>query len=270
MTNSFRIGVAGCAGRMGQMLVRAIATTEGCAIAGGTEAPGGAGIGKDLGEIAGIGAKGIRIGDDPAALFAVSDAVLDFTAPAATMKHIALAKARNVVHVIGTTGLSSEQESTLRDAAKTTRIVYAGNMSLGVTLLAAVTERVASILGPKDWDVEIVEMHHNKKVDAPSGTALLLGAAAAKGRGVDLAKVSDRVRDGHTGARQAGHIGFAALRGGNVTGDHTVIFAGENERIELTHRSSSREIYARGAVRAALWARDQPAGIYSMRDVLGL
>jgi 4-hydroxy-tetrahydrodipicolinate reductase len=269
MTNTCRIGVAGCAGRMGQTLVRAIAGTEGCVLSGGTEAPGGAAIGKDLGEVAGIGAKGIVIGTDAEALFAASDAVLDFTAPAATMKHSALAAARKVVHVIGTTGLSPDQESVLREAAKTTRVVYAGNMSTGVTLLAAVTEKVASILGI-DWDIEIVEMHHNKKVDAPSGTALLLGNAAAKGRGVDLAQVSDRARDGHTGAREPGHIGFAALRGGNVVGDHTVIFATENERIELTHKAAGREIYARGAVRAAIWASAKPPGLYSMRDVLGL
>ncbi len=269
MSNVCRIGVAGCAGRMGQMLVRAIAATEGCALAGGTEAPGGPALGKDLGELAGIGARGIVVGTDPAALFAQSDAVLDFTAPAATLRHAALAAERNVVHVIGTTGLSAEQEATLREAGKKTRIVYAGNMSTGVTLLAAVTEKVASILGI-DWDIEIVEMHHNKKVDAPSGTALLLGASAAKGRGVDLAEVSDRVRDGHTGARKPGHIGFAALRGGNVVGDHTVIFATENERIELTHKAAGREIYARGAVRAAMWASAKPPGVYSMRDVLGL
>ena len=269
MTKTCRIGVAGCAGRMGQMLVRAIAATEGCVVSAGTEAPGGAAIGKDLGEVAGIGARGVVIGTDPEALFAASDAVLDFTAPAATMKHAALAAARGVIHVVGTTGLAAEQEARLREAARTTRVVYAGNMSTGVTLLAAVTEKVASILGI-DWDIEIVEMHHNKKVDAPSGTALLLGSSAAKGRGVDLAQVSDRVRDGHTGARKPGHIGFAALRGGNVVGDHTVIFATENERIELTHKAAGREIYARGAVRAAMWAGAKPPGLYSMRDVLGL
>jgi 4-hydroxy-tetrahydrodipicolinate reductase len=254
---------------MGQMLVRAIASTEGCALAGGIEAPGGGALGKDLGEVAGIGAAGVKIGDDPAALLASCDAVLDFTVPAATLKHASLAAERKIVHVVGTTGLSPEQVKQLEGFARRTPIVFAPNMSVGVNLLMALTERVASILGT-DWDIEIMEIHHNKKVDAPSGTALGLGEAAAKGRKVDLAKVARRARDGLTGPRRAGDIGFAALRGGNITGDHTVIFAGENERIELTHKSASREIYARGAVRAAVWARGKAPGIYTMRDVLGL
>lgn len=263
------IGVAGAAGRMGQMLVRAIATTAGVRLAGAVEAPGHPALGGDAGALAGIGAAGITIGDDPAALFAACDAVLDFTAPAASLKHAALAAAHRVIHVVGTTGLEAEQVEALRGHAARTPIVFAPNMSVGVNLLMALTERVASILGP-DWDIEILEIHHNKKADAPSGTALGLGEAAAKGRKVALAAVAQRVRDGITGPRRAGDIGFAVLRAGNVTGDHTVIFAGENERIELTHRSASREIYARGAVRAALWARGKPPGLYSMRDVLGL
>jgi 4-hydroxy-tetrahydrodipicolinate reductase len=269
MSNICRIGVAGAAGRMGQMLVRAIATTEGAQLAGGIEAPGSTALGKDLGEVAGIGPQGATIGNDPGALFAACDAVLDFTVPAASLKHAALAAERKVVHVVGTTGLEPDQVKELRDFAGRTAIVFAPNMSVGVNLMMALTERVASILGP-EWDIEILEIHHNKKVDAPSGTALGLGEAAAKGRKVELAKVAQRVRDGITGVRRSGDIGFAALRGGNVTGDHTVIFAGENERIELTHKSASREIYARGAVRAALWARGKPPGLYTMRDVLGL
>ncbi|MCC6471679.1 MAG: 4-hydroxy-tetrahydrodipicolinate reductase [Alphaproteobacteria bacterium] len=270
MTNICRIGVAGAAGRMGQMLVRAIATTDGAKLTGGVEAPGSAALGRDLGEVAGIGAQGAKITAEPAPLFAACDAVLDFTVPAATMKHAALAAERGIVHVVGTTALEPEQVKQLEGFARRTPIVFAPNMSVGINLLMALTERVASILGGQDWDIEILEIHHNKKVDAPSGTALGLGAAAAKGRKVELSKVAQRVRDGLTGPRRAGDIGFATLRGGNVTGDHTVIFAGENERIELTHKSSSREIYARGAVRAALWAQGKPPGLYTMRDVLGL
>lgn len=269
MENALRIGIAGAAGRMGQMLVRAVATTEGAALAGGCEAPGSPAVGKDLGEVAGIGAKGAIITAEPARLFAASDAVLDFSVPGATMKHAALAAERKVVHVIGTTGLEPAQVRELEGFARRTAIVFAPNMSVGVNLLMALTERVASILGT-DWDIEVFEIHHNKKVDAPSGTALGLGEAAARGRKVDLAKVAQRGRDGITGARKAGDIGFAALRGGNVVGDHTVMFMAENERIELTHRAASRELYARGAVRAALWARGKPAGLYTMRDVLGL
>lgn len=269
MENALRIGIAGAAGRMGQMLVRAVATTEGAVLAGGCEARGSPAVGKDLGEVAGIGAKGAIITAEPAQLFAASDAVLDFSVPGATMNHAALAAERKVVHVIGTTGLEPVQVGELEGFARRTAIVFAPNMSVGVNLLMALTERVASILGT-DWDIEVFEIHHNKKVDAPSGTALGLGEAAARGRKVDLAKVAQRGRDGITGARKAGDIGFAALRGGNVVGDHTVMFMAENERIELTHRAASRELYARGAVRAALWARGKPAGLYSMRDVLGL
>jgi 4-hydroxy-tetrahydrodipicolinate reductase len=265
---AMRIGVVGAAGRMGQMLVRTIAQTGGCALAGGTERKGSPAIGRDVGEVAGIGAVQKNIGDDPAALFAASDAVLDFTAPAASVEHAELAAQRKAVHVLGTTGLSPEQIARVEAAAKRTAIVFAPNFSVGVNLLMALTERTAGALGP-DWDIEILEMHHNKKVDAPSGTALGLGEAAARGRKVELAKVAQRVRDGHTGPRRIGDIGFAALRGGNVVGDHCVIFAAENERVELTHRAAGREIYARGAVRAALWARGRPPGLYTMRDVLG-
>jgi 4-hydroxy-tetrahydrodipicolinate reductase len=263
-----RIGVVGAAGRMGQMLVRTIAQTGGCALAGGTEKKGSPALGRDLGEIAGIGAVQKKIGDDPAALFAACDAVLDFTAPGATLEHAALAAKAGKVHVIGTTGIEPAQVKQIEAAAKRTAVVFAPNFSVGVYLMTRLTEQVAGILGP-DWDIEILEMHHNKKVDAPSGTALGLGEAAARGRKVELARVAQRGRDGITGPRRAGDIGFAALRGGNVVGDHSVIFAAENERVELVHRAAGREIYARGAVRAALWARGKPPGLYTMRDVLG-
>jgi 4-hydroxy-tetrahydrodipicolinate reductase len=202
-------------------------------------------------------------------LFARADAVLDFTSPAASVEFAGLAANARIVHVIGTTGFSAADEAALTAAGRHAIIVKAGNMSLGVNLLTAITRQVAAALDA-DYDIEIIEMHHRLKVDAPSGTALMLGQAAADGRGVDLAKTSVRVRDGHTGARTAGDIGFQSLRGGTVVGDHTVIFAGEGERIELTHIASDRGIFARGAVKAALWGRGRKPGVYSMLDVLGI
>lgn len=266
---ALKIGVVGAGGRMGLTLVRAIVASEGCVLAGGAEVKGSPMIGRDLGEAAGIGPLQKKIGDDPLPLFADSDAVLDFTAPGATVEHAGLAAQGKTIHVIGTTGLTPEQIKKIEAAARHTAIVFAPNFSVGVYLLTVLAERAAGILGP-DWDIEILEMHHNKKVDAPSGTALALGEAAARGRKVELARVAQRGRDGITGARRTGDIGFASLRGGNVVGDHSVIFATENERLELTHRAAGREIYARGAVRAALWAHGKPPGLYTMRDILGL
>lgn len=267
--SSYRIGVVGCAGRMGQMLLREIAGTSGCAIGGGTEAPGSPNIGRDLGEVAGLGPLQMKIGGDPAALFQAVDAVIDFTTPKATVTHAHLASLAKKVLVIGTTGLTAEDDAAVVAAAKSATIVRSPNMSLAVNLLTALTERVAASLGP-DYDIEIFEIHHRHKVDAPSGTALALGEAAARGRNVKLADVAERGRDGHTGARKPGAIGFASSRGGSEVGDHIVMFCGEAERVELTHRATSRQIYARGAVRAALWARDRKPGLYSMKDVLGL
>ncbi len=265
----YRVGVVGCAGRMGRMLLSVIAATEGCEIAGGTEAPDSAALGADLGVLAGLGELGIAVGSDPVALFAKAEAVIDFTTPAASVSHAGLAAQAEAVHVIGTTGLDADENAAIARAARHTAIVQAPNMSLGVNLLLAVVEQVAGMLDP-DYDVEIVEMHHRHKVDAPSGTALALGRAAAAGRGVDLDQVAQRVRDGVTGARRRGDIGFAALRGGDVASEHTVIFAAEGERVEFAHKASSREVYARGAVKAALWARAKPPGLYTMKDVLGL
>jgi 4-hydroxy-tetrahydrodipicolinate reductase len=198
-----------------------------------------------------------------------ADGIIDFTVPQATVDHAKLAAKAGIVHIIGTTGFSADDEAAIADAAKRAVIVKSGNMSLGVNLLAALVKRVAKTLD-EDFDIEILEMHHNRKIDAPSGTALLLGRAAAAGRGVDLDKTSVRSRDGHTGARKAGDIGFATLRGGTVVGDHTVIFAGPAERIELGHRAEDRMIFARGAVKAALWANGKKPGLYSMADVLEL
>jgi len=263
------IGITGAAGRMGQMLVREVAAAMGCVLAGAVELAGHAAIGRDAGEVAGLDRLGVSIGDDAAALFAHAGTVIEFSLPEPTVEHAALAAQSKAVHVIGTTGLDEAQTAEIRKAARHTAIVWAPNMSVGVNLLLALTEQVSAILDD-EYDIEIFEMHHRHKVDAPSGTALGLGRAAAKGRGVDLDAVAARARDGHTGARPRGAIGFAALRGGDVVGDHVVTFAGDGERLELVHKASGRHIYARGAVRAALWAQGKPPGLYSMRDVLGL
>jgi 4-hydroxy-tetrahydrodipicolinate reductase len=264
-----KIGIVGCSGRMGQMLVRQVLATPGCALAGATDRPGSPALGKDAGAVAGLDPVGVAVTEDPVPLFAEAEAVIDFTTPEATERHAALAAQATTALVVGTTGLTPAQLDAIAKAARHTAIVRSPNMSLGVNLLAAVVERVARALGP-EFDAEVLEMHHRHKVDAPSGTALALGQAVAAGRGVDLDAVARRTRDGHTGPRQAGEIGFAVLRGGDVVGDHVVTFAGEGERIELAHKASDRGIYAVGAVRAALWARTQAPGLYGMRDVLGL
>ena len=232
--SDYRIGVVGCAGRMGRMLIGTIMATPGCVVAGGSERPGSAEIGRDLGVLAGGEPLGVAVVDDPDTLFAASDAVVDFTAPAASVAHAALAARHKTAHVIGTTGLEADAIAAIERAARDTAIVFAPNMSLGVNLLFALVEQVARSLDP-DWDIEIVEMHHRHKVDAPSGTALALGRAAAQGRGVALDDVARRTRDGIVGARPKGEIGFATLRGGDVVGDHTVVFAAEGERVEITH-----------------------------------
>ncbi len=264
-----KLAVLGAAGRMGQALTRVIAATPGCTVAAGIEAKGSPAIGRDIGEVAGLDALGVAIGDDPLRVFAHVDGVLDFTSPVSTVAFAGLAAQARIVHVIGTTGLSDADEAKIEAAARHATIVKAGNMSLGVNLLAVLTERVAKALGP-EYDIEILEMHHRHKRDAPSGTALMLGEAAARGRNISLKDKAVRARDGEVGPRREGDIGFAALRGGDVVGEHRVIFAGPGERIELAHIASDREIFARGAVRAALWGRGRPPGLYSMADVLGL
>jgi len=263
------IGVVGAAGRMGRMLVKEITETEGATLAGATEGPGNPEIGSDAGDLAGVGSLGIALVDDPAELFATADAVIDFTRPAPTLAHAALAAQARTPFITGTTGFAEGEEEGLAKAARHTPIVWAPNMCMGVNLLFAITQQVAAALDDS-FDIEIFEIHHKHKVDAPSGTALGLGQAAARGRGVVLDKVAARGRDGITGERKRGDIGFASLRGGSVTGDHTVTFAGEGERIELTHRAEGRHVFARGAVRAALWAQGKGPGLYGMNDVLGL
>src|SRR6188508_1553141 len=244
--SDMKLAVLGAAGRMGQTLARAVAAAPGCVLAAGIEAKGSPAIGQDLGEVAGLGPLGIAITDDPLPVFAEVHGVLDFTTPKATVAFAGLAAQARIVHIIGTTGLSADDQAKIEAAARHAAIVKAGNMSLGVNLLAGLTNRVAQTLGP-DFDIEILELHHRHKRDAPSGTALLLGEAAAAGRAIALKDHSVRVR--------AGDIGFAALRGGDVVGEHKVIFAGAGERIELVHIATDRGIFAQGAIRAALWAR---------------
>jgi 4-hydroxy-tetrahydrodipicolinate reductase len=267
--SDMRLVVAGAGGRMGRTLIKAIADSKGMVLAGAIEQKGSPLIGRDAGELAGISSIGIAVTTDATALAGNADGFVDFTIPKATIELAALAAKAGIVHIIGTTGLAPEDEAAIRKAAEKSAIVKSGNMSMGVNLLAALVKRVAKTLDD-EFDIEIVEMHHNRKIDAPSGTALLLGRAAAQGRGIELDKHMVAKREGHTGARKAGDIGFAALRGGTVVGDHNVIFAGPAERIELGHRAEDRMIFARGALKAALWARGKKPGLYTMADVLGL
>ncbi|PYG30496.1 4-hydroxy-tetrahydrodipicolinate reductase [Pelagimonas varians] len=269
MTEAPGVVVTGVSGRMGQMLVREILAHDKLRLAGALERAGHDWVGRDLGTAMGGAELGVTVSDDALETFAKAQAVIDFTAPAATVEFAGLAAQARAVHVIGTTGMSDEDLQKIHIAARHAVIVRAGNMSLGVNLLTQVTKQVAEALDI-DWDIEIIEAHHNRKVDAPSGTALMLGEAAAEGRGVDLDEVSDRGRDGITGARKQGDIGFHAVRGGDVVGEHEVIFAAAGERITLKHIASDRALFARGALRAALWGQDKAPGEYDMLDVLGL
>lgn len=267
--NDMRLVVAGASGRMGRVLIQIIHALEGAALAGAIEHSGSIALGEDAGLLAGCGSMGVKITDDALSVMTHADGILDFTTPRATVELAALAAQARAVHVIGTTGLDSDDQAKISAAARHAVIIQSGNMSLGVNLLAGLAAKAAQLLGP-DYDIEIVETHHKMKVDAPSGTALLLGEAVANGRGIDLRAHSIRGRDGHTGTRQQGAIGFASLRGGTIVGDHTVIFAGPGERLELTHKAEDRSIFGRGAVQAALWGWGKKPGIYSMKDVLGL
>jgi 4-hydroxy-tetrahydrodipicolinate reductase len=261
--------VVGAAGRMGRMLVRMIHQTPGARLMGAVEAPGSSVLGQDAGTLAGIGPLGVEITDDALDLFSKADGVIDFTTPVATRAYAAMAAQSGIVHIVGTTGLLADDIGALKQAAQKTVIVQEGNMSLGVNLLSALVRKAASILGP-EFDIEIVEMHHRMKVDAPSGTALMLGEAAAEGRAVSLDTHAIEHRHGMTGVRPEGHIGFASLRGGTVIGEHSAIFAGAGERLVLSHIAEDRALFASGAVRAALWAKGKAAGFYGMDDGLDL
>jgi len=264
-----RLVVVGAGGRMGRTLIRSIIEAPDLTLVGAVEPQGSELLGHDAGELVGLPKTDVIVSDDALPLFAAAEGVIDFTVPTASVAFAALAAQARIVHVIGTTGFSAEEEAQLAAASRHAPIVKSGNMSLGVNLLAALVKRVARTLDD-GFDIEIVEMHHNRKIDAPSGTALLLGEAAAQGRGVTLAENGVFERHGNTGARRAGDIGFATLRGGTVVGEHNVIFAGPSERIELAHRAEDRGIFARGALSAARWARGRKPGRYSMADVLGL
>ncbi|MBS9717968.1 4-hydroxy-tetrahydrodipicolinate reductase [Pseudohalocynthiibacter aestuariivivens] len=263
------IVITGASGRMGQMLIRTVVESKGAKLVGAVERTGHDWIGQDLGVAMGGTALGVAVTDDPLDAFAKAQAVIDFTTPDATVEFAALAAQARAVHVIGTTGLEETHLEKIRLAARHAIVVRAGNMSLGVNLLVQLTKKVAAALD-EDFDIEVIEAHHHHKVDAPSGTALMLGEAAAEGRGVHLADVSDSGRDGITGARKRGDIGFSAIRGGDIVGEHDVMFAGQGERIVLRHMATDRGIFARGALKAALWGQGHKPGEYDMMDVLGL
>ena len=264
-----KIAIVGAAGRMGRMLIAAVQAAEDAELTGGSEAATHPDIGRDLGEMIGGESAGVVLSSDPRALFEIADAVIDFTVPTATAAHAGLAAEHGTALIIGTTGLDAAQQGVIDAAGEKAVIVQAANYSVGVNVLLGLVEKAAQTL-PDIYDIEVLEMHHHHKVDAPSGTALALGLAAAAGRDVQLDEVSCKARDGIVGARPRGEIGFATLRGGDVVGDHTVMFAGPGERVEITHKASSREVFAGGAVRAAQWACTQKPGLYAMKDVLGL
>lgn len=268
MANS-SILVAGAGGRMGRAIVAEILKTPGARLAGGFERPGGPDIGKDIGALAGLDAIGLAIEGDPQSGLGRAGAVIDFTVPAASLDHARAAAANGVAHVIGTTGFSPEQEQELSEVAKAIPIVKSGNMSLGVNMLTALVEEAASKLS-EDYDIEIFEAHHRHKIDSPSGTALMLGKAAAAGRGVSLNDKATGADTGRAGARKPGDIGFSVFRGGGVVGEHSVSFAAADEVLTLSHSAIDRALFAKGAVTAAQWAIGKAPGLYSMRDVLGL
>lgn len=265
-----KLVVVGAAGRMGQTLIKSIHAAPGLKVHAAIERAGSPALGRDAGEIAGLGPIGVEITEDPLKAFVDAEGVVDFTSPAATVEFAGLAAQARIVHIIGTTGCSPEHDEKIKAAARHARIVKSGNMSLGVNLLGVLVRQAAASLAANGWDIEVLEMHHNRKVDAPSGTALLLGMEAAKGRDIKLGEHAVRTRDGHTGARENGTIGFATLRGGGVVGDHSVIFASESEMLTLSHRANDRGLFAQGALAAAKWARDKKPGFYNMLDVLGM
>jgi len=265
------IAIAGVAGRMGGALIRAASNDSRFRIAGGTERTGSRALGSDLGALAGGSGFGITAADSVHSAATSADVWIDFTTPDATLESLdALLSTQVRAAVIGTTGLSAEQQARVASAGTSIAIVQSGNFSLGVNLLAALVRQAASKLGAESWDIEIAEAHHRRKVDAPSGTALLLGEAAAAGRGKTLSQLKAKPHDGITGPRTEGSIGFSATRGGGIVGDHDVAFISEREVVTLSHRALDRAVFADGALEAALWVADKPPGLYSMQDVLGL
>jgi 4-hydroxy-tetrahydrodipicolinate reductase len=264
--SEIRVVIAGAGGRMGHEILRAVSAEPGMVVHGALEAPGHAQLGQDAGTLAGLKPLGVALSDDPLPLLAQAQALIDFTIPRVSVELAALCAQARIVHVIGTTGISDADAAKIRAAARHAVIVKSGNMSLGVNILAKLVAEAAKAL--PGYDVEILEMHHNRKVDAPSGTALMLGEAAATARGIALSEHSERGRDGQTGARKPGAIGFASLRGGSVVGEHQVILAGPQERIVLSHIAQDRAMFAPGAVLAAKWGQGKKPGLYAMADVL--
>ena len=270
MNATINIAVTGASGRMGQALIYAIHDNPKTVLSGALEREGADSIGQDSGLLAGTGENHVEITDNFTVAFKGADVIVDFTIPQATLVFAEYAAENRIAHIIGTTGCDEVQDLAIARAAESTAIMKSGNMSMGVIMLSVLVERAAKALAASDWDIEVIEMHHKHKIDAPSGTALLLGNAAAEGRNIDLAESAVRGRDGITGERQEGTIGFAALRGGSVVGEHSVMFAGQGESITLSHRAEDRGIFARGAINAAVWTNAQKPGLYSMRDVLGI
>ena len=269
MSNLQGIVIAGASGRMGQMLIQTILQSNKVKLVGALERRGHAWVGQDLGHVMGGAAADIIVTDEPLEPMAQAQAIIDFTAPESTLALSKVAAQARAAHIIGTTGMTDAQIAQLEPASRHCAIVRAGNMSLGVNLLVQLTKQVAAALD-EDFDIEVIEAHHHHKVDAPSGTALMLGEAAAEGRGVDLSAVRDAGRDGITGARTRGDIGFTAIRGGDIVGEHDVLFAGQGERIVLRHMATDRALFAKGALKAAMWALDKTPGQYDMLDVLGM
>jgi 4-hydroxy-tetrahydrodipicolinate reductase len=256
-----KVTITGAGGRMGKTLIQCVAETSGLTLHGLIEREGASIIGQTI--------NGVKVKSDPAVALFNADVVIDFTIPEASIALCKRAAEMKVAVILGTTGFSESEEAVIRECAKHIPIMKSGNMSLGVNLLAALVKQAAAKLGD-DWDIEVLEMHHRQKIDAPSGTALLLGEAAAAGRGVSLKDKRVSTRDGHTGARNAGDIGFATLRGGMIVGEHDVIFASDSERVILSHKAADRGLFARGAIHAAKWIKGKDAGLYSMADVLAL
>ena len=269
MADLLKVVVTGASGRMGQTLVNLISKSNKLELVGALERPNHEWLGQDIGLAMGGSKLGVVVSEDPIEVIANAEAVIDFTTPSATIEFSKFAAQARAIHIIGTTGFSEKDLEKIKAASFHSVVVRAGNMSLGVNLLVALTRKVAAALD-EEFDIEIIEAHHKHKVDSPSGTALMLGEAAADGRGISLTETAVRGRDGITGARKAGSIGFASIRGGDIVGKHDVVFASNGEQLTLSHNATDRNIFARGALKAVIWGREKQPGLYDMMDVLGL
>ncbi len=264
-----RIAVVGAAGRMGKTLIEACHVADGCQLTAAFERADSSLLGADAGELAGIGRNGVVVSGDMAAQQAEFDVLIDFTSVESTLNHLSICQQYNKQIIIGTTGFSAEQKQTIANTAQHIAVVFAPNMSVGVNLCLKLLQQAAAVLN-EDYDIEVIEAHHRHKVDAPSGTALRMGEVVAETLGRDLSECAVYGREGQTGARDANTIGFETIRAGDIVGDHTVMFATDGERVEITHKASSRMTFAKGAVRAAKWLQDKDKGLFDMQDVLGI